>query len=58
MNKDMTPKNKEGQRHGLWEHYYSNGNLTYKGNYTNGEADGYWEFYNTNGKLESKEYFI
>jgi len=58
MNIDITPRNKEGQRHGYWEFYNTNGKLWSKGKYINGNQDGYWEFYNTNGKLESKEYFI
>ena len=43
--KDITPFNEEGEPHGYWESYYSNGQLYYKGNYVNGEKNGYWEVY-------------
>jgi len=58
MKKDITPKNKKGQPHSLWEHYYSNGQLYSKGNFINGNQDGLWEWYNHNGKLETKKYYI
>ena len=51
MNKDITPRNKDGKPHGYWELYYSNGQLWYKGNYVNGEYDGLWEYYHNNGKV-------
>ena len=40
MKKDKTPRNNKNQRHGLWETYYDNGQLRYKGNYINGKHDG------------------
>jgi len=58
MNKDITPINKDGKPHGYWEYYYANGNLTYKGNFINGQEDGLWEWYHSNGQLYSKEYYI
>ena len=58
MNKDITPTNKDGQRHGYWEFYNTNGQLYFKGNFINGNQDGPWERYNTNGKLEAKQYYI
>jgi len=58
MKINITPKNKKGQPHGLWELYLSNGQLYFKGNYINGQAHGLWEWYHSNGKLESKEYYI
>ena len=48
---DKTPLNAKGQAHGLWERYYSNGNLFYKGEYINGKRHGYWESYYYNGNL-------
>ena len=48
----------EGRRQGYWEYYYSNGNLSSKGNYINGKNDGVWEFYWNNGNLPlSKELY-
>jgi antitoxin component YwqK of YwqJK toxin-antitoxin module len=57
-NKNITPYNEQGQPHGYWEIYQSNGQLMYKGNYVNGKEHGYWEWYHYNGQLESKEYHI
>ena len=57
-NKDKKPFNKDGQKHGYWERYYSNGDLGYKGNYINDQHDGYFEVYHTSGKLHYKKYYI
>jgi antitoxin component YwqK of YwqJK toxin-antitoxin module len=43
--------NENGQPHGLWEYYYSNGKLCYKGTYVNGQHHGLWEHYYSNGQL-------
>ncbi len=51
MPTDITSYNAEGQAHGLWELYYDNGNLSYKGTYINGLRHGYWERYWPNGKF-------
>jgi antitoxin component YwqK of YwqJK toxin-antitoxin module len=45
MKKDITPKNNQGQPHGYWEQYWSDGQLDYKGSYNNGKRDGWWECY-------------
>lgn len=42
---DKKPRNEQGKAHGLWETYWTNGNLNYKGNYTNGLQNGYCEQY-------------
>ena len=34
--------NDKGQQHGLWEYYYYNGNLLFKGTYLKGEYIGLW----------------
>jgi antitoxin component YwqK of YwqJK toxin-antitoxin module len=57
-NKNITPYNELGQPHGYWEHYWSNGQLFYKGNYVNGKRHGYWEIYHSNGQLKYKRYHI
>jgi antitoxin component YwqK of YwqJK toxin-antitoxin module len=51
MKQDKTPRNKQGQQHGCWEIYDSNGQLHYKGNYINGKPHGYWERCWSNGQL-------
>jgi antitoxin component YwqK of YwqJK toxin-antitoxin module len=49
--------NDKGERHGYWERYYDNGQLSYKGNYVNGNKHGYWEIYFDNGNLYYKGYY-
>ena len=45
---------KDGNTHGPWELYYSNGQTMYKGEYKNGKFHGLWELYYDNGKLVYK----
>ena len=54
----MNKRNEEGQKHGVWEEYYSNGNIWYKGNYVNGQKHGLWEWYWFNGKLNYKKNYV
>ena len=56
--KDLKPRNSKDQPHGLWEWYYSNGQLGYKGNFINGKQDGLWEWYFSDGRLWYKEYHV
>jgi len=49
--------NAEGKRHGYWEVYYHNGNLSYKGNHVDGKEHGYWEYYYDNGNLFYKCFY-
>jgi antitoxin component YwqK of YwqJK toxin-antitoxin module len=56
--KNISPRNNKGQRHGLWERYWDDGDLMLKGFYNNGKRVGYSEWYhywNTN-KLANKIY--
>jgi antitoxin component YwqK of YwqJK toxin-antitoxin module len=39
----------EGNRHGLYEKYWDNGQLRYKGEYIHGIMHGPWIWYNKNG---------
>jgi antitoxin component YwqK of YwqJK toxin-antitoxin module len=48
----------DGKKIGIWEEYWSNGKLWYKGSYKNGERDGIWEWYYDNGQLVSKGPYI
>jgi len=57
-NKDIRPYNENGEPHGYWEDYFSNGQLCYKGNFVNGKEHGYWESYYDNGQLRNKTYYI
>jgi uncharacterized protein len=44
----------EGNKTGIWEEYWSNGELLSKGSYKNDDRNGYWETYYDNGNLYSK----
>jgi len=58
MNKDITPRNAKGQKHGLWEQYWPNGKLWYKGGYHN-DVLIYCEDYGyLSDKLAGKIYYL
>ena len=46
-----------GNAYCLWEGYYVNGNLSYKGSYNNGKPHGYWEVFHQNGIIEEIKYY-
>jgi len=56
--KDITPRNKKNQKHGLWEWYYHNGNLMCKRLYHNGKEVGYSEWYLYDEILSQNRYSI
>jgi antitoxin component YwqK of YwqJK toxin-antitoxin module len=35
----------DGKKTGIWETYYRNGQLNYRGSFKDGEQDGIWEYY-------------
>ncbi len=39
---DKTPLNEKGQSHGLWEVYFFDGDLRFKGHCVNDVQYGYW----------------
>ena len=47
----------EGKKDGLWEEYWDNGQLVYKGHYKDGKKDGLWEWCDKNGKLKTKDHY-
>jgi len=56
MNKNISPRDANGQRHGLWERY-SNGQIWYKCVYLNGKKNGFFEHY-WDGKVTYKLYHL
>ena len=46
----------EGKKDGLWEEYWDNGQLVYKGHYKDGKKDGLWEEYDEYGKRSRGNY--
>ena len=57
--KNITPRNENGQRHGYWKVYWTNGSITYKCFFNNGKYVGYEELYGyDNNELNYKTYFI
>ena len=47
----------EGKKDGLWEEYWDNGQLVYKGHYKDGKKDGLWEFYQGPSSLWHKGHY-
>ena len=47
-----------GKKHGLWEYYHDNGQLSSKVNYENGKQHGLWEYYFDNGQLRYKANYL
>jgi len=54
----MNSYNDNGEKHGPWEAYYSNGKLWYNENYINGKKHGLLEVYHYNGKLYWKGNYV
>jgi antitoxin component YwqK of YwqJK toxin-antitoxin module len=69
MNNELTPhieyysngnvsmkgqKNSKGQREGLWEFFYLNGNIRLRTPYKEGKEDGIEEYFYENGNIESR----
>lgn len=50
-------RNEQGQPHGYWEVYYTNTQLSYKGNYINGQECGVWVDYYFDGDLLQYGYY-
>lgn len=49
--------NKNDERDGYWEDYWSNGNPCFKGNYKDGKEHGLWRYYRINdGEKKSMGY--
>ena len=43
MDNQVNQRNAQGKRHGLWEDYYSNGKLRWKGYCKNNKDIGLWK---------------
>jgi len=54
----MNQRNTKGQKHGLWESYWSDGQLLRKGTYINGKRHGLWESYHENDELQTREFHL
>jgi antitoxin component YwqK of YwqJK toxin-antitoxin module len=54
--KDITPRNKQGQRHGRWEEYHVNGTLYYRTNYINNKIYGLYEYADFLKTIINKQY--
>ena len=44
-------KNSKGQREGIWEYFYSNGNILLRVPYKDGKMDGAKNFYDEQGNI-------
>lgn len=47
----------DGERHGPWKDFYSDGSLKAEGNYDHGKQVGEWKFYYPGGKIEQRGKF-
>jgi len=47
-------KNSKGQREGLWEWFYPNGNIECRTPYKEGKKDGIWEWFHKNGNISCR----
>ncbi len=57
MEKRINQLDAEGRRHGVWEEYWSNGKLRWRGHYYHGEWHGVWEVYYLNGTLMWRKHY-
>jgi len=57
MKENLEPKNDKGQRHGVCEYYWANGQLCYKYVFINGKKNGFAEWYGC-GKITHKRYHL
>jgi antitoxin component YwqK of YwqJK toxin-antitoxin module len=48
-------KYRYGERHGNWNHYFTNGKLSFEGSYVDGVPEGKHKYYNENGILIKEE---
>jgi antitoxin component YwqK of YwqJK toxin-antitoxin module len=55
MQINKIPKDADGKSHGLWEQYFDNGQLWFKGEYIHNMFHGPWVWYYDNGQLWCKE---
>lgn len=58
MKQDIKPKDEQGNPHGCWLEYYSDGDLYSKGCFIHGKANGYWIYYLGDGTLDCDGCYI
>ena len=51
MTGQINTRDSEGRRHGVWEHYWSNGTLWWREHYYQGKFHGICEHYHSDGTL-------
>jgi len=54
---DLSPKDAQGKKHGLWRKSYPNGKLRYEGEFVHGKPVGTFKHYFDNGQLRTKNVF-
>jgi antitoxin component YwqK of YwqJK toxin-antitoxin module len=58
MKDQLNQKDSQGEQHGLWESYWGNGTLRWKGYYHHGELHGVWVAYYENGTPVRRETYL
>ena len=53
----VNQRDAEGRHHGVWEGYYSNGTVQWRGHYHHGRVHGVWEWYRSDGTLEWRDHW-
>jgi antitoxin component YwqK of YwqJK toxin-antitoxin module len=54
MTEQINQYDSQGREHGVWEWYWSNGNLMWREHYLHGKKHGLWEGYRPTGTLAWK----
>ena len=58
MTAQVNQLDSQGEQHGVWEWYWGDGTLLWKGHYHHGKVDRLQEAYWTNGTPYLKEYHL
>jgi antitoxin component YwqK of YwqJK toxin-antitoxin module len=58
MTKKTNQYDSQGNRHGVWEHYYANGSLWWRAHFLNGKHHGTREWYHSDGRPQGKGYYL
>jgi antitoxin component YwqK of YwqJK toxin-antitoxin module len=57
MKELINQRDAEGRPHGLWEDYYSDGTLGWRGHFHHGKWHGVWETYRSDGTLRRRVHY-
>ena len=58
MTQAINKYDSQSRRHGVWEHYHSDGTLWVRSHWLHGVLHGLWEDYRTDGTPYTKRYHL